>query len=141
MENQYDPDKKTHTFNIWMQATFRVCNDSKTTNTLVCIGDALWHILEVHTEYLKECTKSITCCHFQQKREHKKMEKLVSNFLDKKNICINIKYLNQALKHGLKLKKKVHRVIAFEQCYSMKSYIMFNNKVKRMSLSRILLSL
>lgn len=46
---------------------------------------------------------------------------------------INIKYLNQALKHGLKLKKKVHRVIAFEQCYSMKSYIMFNNKVKRMS--------
>ena len=41
-------------------------------------------------------------------------EKLVPNLRDKKGYVVHIKTLNQALKHGLKL-KKVHRVIEFQQ--------------------------
>ena len=56
-----------------------------------------------------------------------KVEKFVLNLQDKKTKhLVNVvftKNMNQALKHGLKL-KKVHRDIRFEQNYSMKPYIM-----------------
>ena len=43
-----------------------------------------------------------------------RMKKLVPNLKDKKGYVVHIKALDQALKHGLKL-KKVHRVIEFRQ--------------------------
>ena len=56
-------------------------------------------------------------------------EKLVSNLRDKKGYVVHTKKLNQALKHGLKL-KKVHRVIEFEHSNWMKPYIMLNNTLR-----------
>ena len=42
-----------------------------------------------------------------------RVEKLVPNLEDKKGYMVHIKVLDQALKHGLKL-KKVHQVIEFQ---------------------------
>ena len=47
-------------------------------------------------------------------------EKLVPNNRNKKGYVVQIKGLDQALKHGLKL-KKVHRVTEFRQSKWMKS--------------------
>ena len=57
-------------------------------------------------------------------------EKLVPNLKDKKGYVVHIKALDQALKHGLKL-KKVHRVIEFQQSRWMKAYIMLNTKLRK----------
>ena len=43
---------------------------------------------------------------------------------------VHIKALNQALKHGIKL-KKVHRVIEFQQSKWMKAYIMLNTRLRK----------
>ena len=56
-------------------------------------------------------------------------EKLVPNLEDKKGYVVQINALNQALKHGLKL-KKVHRVIEFQHSQWMKAYIMLNAKLR-----------
>ena len=58
-----------------------------------------------------------------------RVEKLVPNLRDKKRYSVQIKTLNQALKHGLKL-KKVHRVIEFQQSKWMKAYIMLNTRLR-----------
>ena len=58
-----------------------------------------------------------------------KVEKLVPNLKDKRRYVLHIKTLNQALKHGLKL-KKVHRVIEFQHSNWMKLYIMLNTKLR-----------
>ena len=58
-----------------------------------------------------------------------KVEKLVPNLKDKRTYVIHIKSLNQALKHGLKI-KRVHRVIRFEQSNWIKPYIMLNTKLR-----------
>ena len=43
---------------------------------------------------------------------------------------VQIKTLNQALRHGLKL-KEVHRVIEFRQSKWMKAYIMLNTRLRK----------
>ena len=43
---------------------------------------------------------------------------------------VHIKALNQALKHGVKL-KKVHRVIEFQQSKWMKAYTMLNTRLRK----------
>ena len=60
-----------------------------------------------------------------EKMKIKRVEKLVPNLKCKKRYVVHIKTLDQALKHGLKL-KKVHRVIKFQQNRGMKAYIMLN---------------
>ena len=55
-------------------------------------------------------------------------EKLVPK--DKKRYVVNIKALEEALKHGLKF-KKVHPVIAFQQSIWMKAYIMLNTRLRK----------
>ena len=54
-----------------------------------------------------------------------RVEKLVQNLKVKKGYVVPTKTLNQALKHGLKL-KKVRRVIEFQQSKWIKAYIMLN---------------
>ena len=69
-----------------------------------------------------------------------RVEKLVQK--DKKRYVVNIKALDQALKHGLKF-KKVHQVIEFQHSKWMKAYIMLNTRLRtaeRMSLRRTSLS-
>ena len=57
------------------------------------------------------------------------VEKLVPNLNDKKNYVIHIEVLNQALKHGLIL-KKVHRVIEFDQSAWLKPYIDMDTELR-----------
>ena len=57
-------------------------------------------------------------------------EKLVTNLKIEKGYVVHIKALDQALKHGLKL-KKVHRVIEFRQSKWMKAYIMLNTRLRK----------
>ena len=56
--------------------------------------------------------------------------KLLPNLKDKKEYLVHIKALDQALKHGLKL-RKVHRVIEFQQSRWMKAYIILNTRLKK----------
>ena len=59
-----------------------------------------------------------------------RVEKLVPSLQDKKGYVVHIKKLNQALRHGLKL-RKVHRVIEFQQSRWMKTYIMLNTRQRK----------
>ena len=59
----------------------------------------------------------------------RKVQKLAPHLKDKKTFVIYIKSLNEALKHGLKL-KKVHRVNRFEQSHWMRPYIILNTKLR-----------
>ena len=57
-------------------------------------------------------------------------EKLVPNLKDKKRYAVHIKALNQALKHGLKV-KRLHRVIEFQQSKWMKAYVILNTSLRK----------
>ena len=77
--------------------------------------DKKGYILEVDVEYPKELHKKHNELPFLVERmKIGRVEKLVPNLKDKKTYVVHIKSLNQAVKHGLKL-KKVHRVIRFKQ--------------------------
>ena len=93
--------------------------------------DKKGYILEVDVEYPKELHKNHNELPFLADRlKIGKVEKLVPNLKDKKTYVVRIKSLNQALKHGLIL-KKVHRVIRFEQSNWTKPYIMLNTRLRR----------
>ena len=57
-------------------------------------------------------------------------EKLVPNLKNKKGYVVHIKAVDQALRHGLKL-KKVDQVIEFQQSRWMKAYVMLNTKLRK----------
>ena len=59
----------------------------------------------------------------------KKVEKLVTNFLDKNKYVIHIRNFNQALNHGL-ISEKVHWVIKFNQEDWLKPYIAMNTQLR-----------
>ena len=67
-----------------------------------------------------------------QRMKIERVEKLVPNLKNKKGYVVHIKALDQALKHGLKL-KKLHRVIEFQQSRWMKAYIMQNTWLRKMN--------
>ena len=94
-------------------------------------------------EYPKELHENQNELPFLLKRmKTGKVEKLLPNLKDKKGYELHIKILNQALKHGLKL-KKVHRVIEFQHSKWMKVYIILNTRsgqLQRVSLRRTSLS-
>ena len=87
-------------------------------------------LLEVDVRYPKELHDlrndlSFLC----EKMKINKVEKLVPNLYDKKNYVIHIRALDQALKHGLIL-KKVHCVIEFHQSAWLKPYTDFNTQLR-----------
>ena len=59
-----------------------------------------------------------------------KIEKLVANLHDKTEYVIHLRNLNQALNHGLFL-KKVHRTIKFNQNVWLKPYIDMNTVLRK----------
>ena len=66
-----------------------------------------------------ECPEEVALLHenlafLPERRNTNGVEKLVTTLEDKKKYVVHILALEQALSHGLKL-KKVHRVIAFQQ--------------------------
>ena len=62
--------------------------------------------------------------------EDNKVEKLVPNLWDKDKYVVDIRDLNQALKHSLVV-KKVHRVISFQQSTWLKVYINKNTELRK----------
>ena len=92
--------------------------------------DMKGYLLEVVVENPKELQENCNKLPFLAERIKLVWEeKLVPNLKDKKGYVVHIKKLNQALKHGLKL-KKIHRVIEFEHSTWMKPCIMLNTKLR-----------
>ena len=60
------------------------------------------------------------------------LEKVVANLPDKSEYIIHIRHLNQALNHGLVL-KKVHRVIKFDQNAWIKAYIDMKTDLRKVA--------
>ena len=68
--------------------------------------DKRLYLLEVDVDYSKGLHENHNELPFLTERmKIGKIEKLVTNLKDKKGYVVHIKTLNQALKHGLKLKK------------------------------------
>ena len=68
----------------------------------------------IHTEYPKELHENHKELPFLAERMNiGKEEKLLANLKDKKEYAVQIKTLNQALKHGLKLKRYT-RLLSFK---------------------------
>ena len=85
--------------------------------------------LEVNVKYRKGLQENHNELPFlTEKMKIGREEKLVPK--DKKRYVVNIKALEEALKHGLKF-KKVHPVIAFQQSIWMKAYIMLNTRLRK----------
>ena len=92
------------------------------------VGDIF---LKVDVGYPKELHENHSEIPFLAERmKIRRGEKVVPNLKDKKGYVVHIKPLDQALKHGLKL-KKVHRVIEFQQSKWMKAYIMLNTRLRK----------
>ena len=93
--------------------------------------DKKGYLLEVDVKYPKELHENHNELPFLTERmKIGRVEKLVPNLKDKKGYVVHIKALEQALKHGLKL-KKLHRVIEFQQSRWMKAYIMLNTRLRK----------
>ena len=91
------------------------------------------YILEVDVEYPKNIYNLHSDLPFLPERmKIDKCNKLVCNLYDKENYVVHIRSLNQALNHGLIL-KKVHRVIQFNQKAWFKTYTDINTELRKNS--------
>ena len=59
-------------------------------------------------------------------------EKLVPNLMDKEKYVLDIRNLRYYVDKGM-IVKKIHRVITFDQCPWLKSYIDFNTEKRKMA--------
>ena len=90
--------------------------------------DMKGYILEVQVGYPNELHENHNELPFLAERmKIGREEKLVLNLGNKKESVVHIKRLNQALRHGLKL-KHVHRVIEFQHSSWTKPCIMLNTR-------------
>ena len=89
------------------------------------------YFLEADVKYPKELFNFHKGLLFLRERKKiEKFEKLICSIEDKEKYVIHIRTLNQALNHGLKL-KKVHRVIQFIQKDWLNPYIDINTKLRK----------
>ena len=88
------------------------------------------YLLEVDVAYPKELHNYHNDLPFMcEKMIINGVEKLVPNLYYKKRYVINIRALDQALKHQLVL-ERIHRAIEFRQSAWMKEYVDFNTKLR-----------
>ena len=88
------------------------------------------YILEVDVQYLETLHELHNNLPFLPERmKIEKVEKLVANLNDKFQCVIRIRNLNQALNHGIVL-KKVHKVIKFNQTAWLKPFIDMNTDLR-----------
>ena len=90
--------------------------------------------MEVSQKQIQSIQKTLWGLHkdlpfLAERRKLGNVEKLITSTDDKENYVIHISALNQALNHGLIL-KKVHRVIEFRQEAWLISYIDMNTKLR-----------
>ena len=90
--------------------------------------DKTGYLLEVDVEHPKEQHDNHNELPLLAKRmKIGREEKLVPNLKNKKGYIVHIRALDQALKHGLKLKK----VIDFRQSKWVNVYIMLNTRLRK----------
>ena len=91
------------------------------------------YFLEVDIDYPKELFNFHKDLPFLPERKKvEKVEKLICSIEDEEEYVIHIRALNEALNHGLKL-KKVQRAIQFIQKDWLKSYICMNTELRKMA--------
>ena len=96
-------------------------------------NDKKGYILEVDVRYPKKFHNLHTDLPFLPERmEINKCKKLVCNLYDKKKYVVHINSLQQALNHGLKL-KKIYRIIEFNQKACLKPYIDMNTELRKLA--------
>ena len=96
-------------------------------------NDKKGYIFEVDVKYPKKLHKLHSDLPFLPERmEINKCKKLVCNLYDKKKYEVHINSLNQALNHGLKL-KKIHIIIEFNQEAWLKPYIDMNTELRKLA--------
>ena len=96
-------------------------------------NDKKGYILEVDVRYPKKFHNLHTDLPFLPERmEINKCKKLVCNLYDKKKYVVHINSLQQALNHGLKL-KKIYRIIEFNQKAWLKPYIDMNTELRKLA--------
>ena len=89
------------------------------------------YILEVDVQYLEKFFELHNDLPFLPERKKLgKVEKRVTRLEDKSEYVVHVKSLQQALNHGLIL-KKVHRVISLNQDEWLKPYLEMNNKLRK----------
>ena len=84
----------------------------------------MWNILKVLHDLRSDLA------FLSERMKIDKFNKLVCNLYGKNNYVIHIRSLNQALNHGLIL-RKVHRVIQFSQEAWLKEYIDLNTELRK----------
>ena len=87
-------------------------------------------VFKVDIEYPEQVALKHEDIAFLPKRKKNGVEKLVTTLEDKENQVLHVLALKQAIDHGLKIRKTIHRVLNFKQKASLKSYIEMNNKHK-----------
>ena len=96
-------------------------------------NDKKGYILKVDVKYPKKLHELHSDLPFLPERmEINKCKKLVCNLYNKKKYVVHINSLNQALNHGLKL-KKIHRIIEFNQEVWLKPYIDMNTELRKLT--------
>ena len=71
--------------------------------------------------------------HFYQKKWNlDNVEKIVTNLCDKNEYVVHIRFLKQALNHGLSL-KKIHKVVKFNQKAWLEPYIKINTDLTKIA--------
>ena len=91
------------------------------------------YILEVDVKYPRKLHDLHSDSSFLPKRmKIDKCKKLVCKIRNKKKYVVHIRSLNQALNHGLKL-KKFHRIIEFNQEEWLKNYIDTNTELQKIA--------
>ena len=89
------------------------------------------YFLEVDIDYPKELFNLHRDLPFlPESKKVNKVEKLICSIENKEKYVIHIRYLKQALNHGLKL-KKVHRKIQFKHKAWLKVYIDTNTELRK----------
>ena len=89
------------------------------------------YFLEVDIEYPEQLQSSHKDLPFlPEGRKLEKVEKLICSIEDKEKYVMHIRALQQAVNHGLVL-RKVHRVIKFNQEAWLKPYIDMNTKLRK----------
>ena len=89
------------------------------------------YFLEVDIEYPEQLWSFHKDLPFlPEGRKLEKVEKLIFNIEDKEKYAMHIRALQQALNHGLVL-RKVHRIIKCNQEAWLKPYIDMNTKLRR----------